>query len=66
MKKLTRSRSNKKVAGVLGGIAERYGLNANLLRIIFLIALIPTSGGLLFVYLLLVFLLSKEGDSFRD
>ena len=39
---LARSRTNKVLAGVLGGIAEKTGLSASLLRIIFVILLIVT------------------------
>ncbi|KZZ84898.1 MULTISPECIES: PspC domain-containing protein [Bacillaceae] len=63
MGKLTRSVTNKKVAGVLGGIADRFGINANLLRVIYIIALFPTGGApLIIAYFVLVLLLKKEGN----
>ncbi|MGR3741562.1 PspC domain-containing protein [Companilactobacillus sp. DQM5] len=39
---IKRSSNNKVIAGVLGGIAEHFGWNANLLRLIYII-LTPTS-----------------------
>ncbi|MGD6817162.1 PspC domain-containing protein [Metabacillus sp. 84] len=60
---LTKSRTNKKLAGVLGGIAQRFGWNADLLRVIFIIALFPTGGApLIIAYFVLVLLLNKEGN----
>ncbi|KIO97253.1 PspC domain-containing protein [Levilactobacillus brevis] len=45
-KRLVRSRTNRLIGGVLGGIAEYFDWNANLLRVIYvLISLaIPTHG----------------------
>lgn len=61
--KLTRSRTNRMLAGVLGGLAESFGINATLLRILFVILLFST--GLMpmaILYLVFVFVLSnKEG-----
>ena len=37
MTALIRSRQRRMIAGVMGGIAEHYGWNANLLRLIFVI-----------------------------
>ncbi|MFC3883440.1 PspC domain-containing protein [Bacillus songklensis] len=42
MKKLLKSRSDRKVAGVLGGLAQSLGINSTLLRIIFIVLLITT------------------------
>lgn len=38
MSALVRSREHRMIAGVMGGIAERFGWSPNLLRIIFVIA----------------------------
>lgn len=37
MKKLTRSRNNKMIAGVCGGIGDFFGVDPNLIRILFVI-----------------------------
>jgi phage shock protein PspC (stress-responsive transcriptional regulator) len=60
MKQLTRSRNNRKLAGVIGGLGERFSIDANLLRVIFLIALIPSGFTLIFIYFLLIFVLPNE------
>ncbi len=44
MKHLYRSRDNRKIAGVCGGLGEYFDIDPTLLRIIFVILLLP--GGL--------------------
>ncbi|MFT8323100.1 MAG: PspC domain-containing protein [Bacillus sp. (in: firmicutes)] len=61
MKQLMRSRSNRKLAGVIGGLSEKFNINANLARLIFVIAAISTGFfPLVFIYLLLIFVLPNE------
>ena len=54
-KKLVRS-ANKKIAGVCGGLAEYFGMDASLVRIIYLLATIFTAfaGVLIYIILMLV------------
>ena len=53
-KKLKRSRKNKMIAGVVGGIAERYEMGATVLRIIFvLVSLFSAAFPGILVYLIL-------------
>ena len=60
--RLTRSRSNRMIAGVMGGIARYFGWDANLLRIVFVVVSILSAAfpGIL-VYLIL-WLLMPEGN----
>ncbi|MFP5415621.1 MAG: PspC domain-containing protein [Actinomycetes bacterium] len=37
---LYRSRSDKMIAGVCGGLAKRYGMDANLIRVLFVLGAI--------------------------
>ena len=37
---LRRSRSNRMIAGVVGGLAEHFGLNATVLRIVYVLVVI--------------------------
>ena len=59
---LSRSRHDRMVAGVLGGIARRFGWNPTLLRVLYVLGSIASAAfpGLL-VYLIL-WLLIPEGD----
>ncbi|MBC7868980.1 PspC domain-containing protein [Candidatus Saccharibacteria bacterium] len=44
MKKLYRSQTDKKIAGVCGGIAEYFNIDPTIVRVVFFILLLP--GGL--------------------
>ena len=41
MKKLYRSSTDKKIAGVCGGLAEYFNIDATIIRVIFIILLLP-------------------------
>jgi len=51
--KLRRSRSNRVIAGVCGGLAQFFGISAFWFRLAFLIALIPGGVPGLVVYFLM-------------
>lgn len=57
----TRSRTDRVLAGVLGGIAQRFGWNSTLLRAIYVIVSIASAAfpGIL-VYLILWLLMPEE------
>ena len=57
---LRRSRSNRWVAGVCGGLAEFYGISSVWFRLAFLIALIPGGVPGLLVYLIFVIIVPNE------
>ncbi|HEX2088810.1 MAG TPA: PspC domain-containing protein [Actinomycetota bacterium] len=53
--RLTRSETDKRIAGVCGGIAEYFGVDATLVRIVFVVlALLEGVGILLYVVLWIV------------
>ena len=56
-----RSRNDRMLAGVMGGIARRYGWNSTLLRVLFVIVSIASAAfpGIL-VYLILWLLMPEE------
>jgi phage shock protein PspC (stress-responsive transcriptional regulator) len=60
---LTRSRSDRIFAGVIGGIARRYGWNSTLLRFLYVVISIVSIGfpGIL-VYLVLWVLIPEGND----
>ncbi len=59
-KPLRRSRSNRIIAGVCGGLGEFFGISATWFRIGFIIALIP--GGIpgILLYIILWLVIPKE------
>ncbi len=61
---LYRSNRQSMIAGVMGGIAERFGWNANLLRIIFVLVSIMSAAfpGIL-VYLVLWLVIPKNSQN---
>ncbi len=62
-KKLTRSRKDKMLGGVLGGIARHYGFDVTVLRIIFvLVSLFSAAFPGIIVYLILWVLMPLEGE----
>jgi phage shock protein C len=63
VRKLYRSRTNRKLAGVIGGISQYIGLDASLLRVLFIISLFFTVGTPVILYMIFVFLVpNEEGD----
>ena len=60
---LSRSRHDRMVAGVLGGIARRFGWNSTLLRVLYVLGSIASAAfpGIL-VYLILWLLIPEEGN----
>ncbi|MCR8847824.1 PspC domain-containing protein [Rossellomorea sp. SC111] len=65
-KRLARSRSDRKLAGVIGGLSRYAGIDSTILRVIFIILLIPTGFfPLAVVYGLLAFVLPHEEEAIR-
>ena len=60
---LARSLNDRMLAGVMGGIAHRYGWNATLLRVIFVVVSLASAAfpGIL-VYLMLWLLMPAEAN----
>lgn len=60
---LSRSRHDRMLAGVIGGIARRFGWNSTLLRVIYVIlSIISVAFPGILVYLILWLLMPEEGD----
>lgn len=63
MKNLYRSTSNRKLSGVLGGLSDYLGMDASLLRILFVIVGVFTAFlPLAIVYLAWIFLVPEESE----
>jgi phage shock protein PspC (stress-responsive transcriptional regulator) len=60
-RRLYRSRRDRKVAGVLGGIADYWNLDPSLVRMVYVIATILTGFvPLMFIYLVMMFVVPEE------
>jgi phage shock protein C len=62
-KKLFKSRTNRRIAGVCGGIADYLGMDATMVRILFVIFTFIGSGSPILVYLALAVILPKASKS---
>ncbi|HEX2908666.1 MAG TPA: PspC domain-containing protein [Phototrophicaceae bacterium] len=60
-RKLIRSSVDKKVAGVCGGIAEYFNVDATLIRLLFVLATLMGGPGLL-LYIILWVIMPEDGE----
>lgn len=58
-KRLTRSRTNRKITGVCGGLGEYFGIDPSGIRLAFLVAFLIFGSGF-FVYLVLTLIMPEE------
>lgn len=65
-KKLYKSRTDKKWAGVCGGLAKYFGISSTVIRLLFVITFFAGSGTSLLVYLALAIALDKEPPEMMD
>lgn len=60
MKKLTRSSTDVKLAGVCGGIAEYFGIDSTLVRVAYLVFTFIGVGSPVLLYILLALIMPEE------
>lgn len=58
--RLVKSRTDKKIAGVCGGLAKHLGISSTLIRLLFVAAIILGWGSFILVYIALAFVMPKE------
>jgi phage shock protein PspC (stress-responsive transcriptional regulator) len=61
MKALRRSRTDRRIGGVCGGIGEYFGIDPNAVRLIWIVATVFTMGIGVLLYLLAWLLIPEEG-----
>lgn len=61
MKRLYRSESDRKIAGICGGLAEYFDIDPVIPRIVFVALLIGAGSGLL-LYIIMWFIIPTESD----
>jgi phage shock protein C len=64
--RLYRSRTNRKVLGVCGGLGEYFGVDPTIPRIIFVVLGALSLGTWLLIYLIMAFIIPEEPEEFLD
>ena len=59
-KKLTRSKSNRMIAGVCAGLGEYLGIDPTIVRLLFVLAFFGLHGGLLLAYLIMAIVVPEQ------
>lgn len=66
-KKLYRSQNDRKIAGVIGGLADYFDIDATLLRVIFAIVFVITSFMPMFlVYIIMAIIVPNKEDVIKN
>lgn len=65
-KKLYKSRTDKKISGVCGGLARYFGISSTVIRFLFFFALIAGWGAPFLIYFALAIILDKEPPELMD
>ncbi|MBI4481527.1 MAG: PspC domain-containing protein [Acidobacteria bacterium] len=64
-KRLYRSRKNRKIAGIAGGIADYFDVDPTLMRILWVIAIFLSGGLVILAYLVLILVIPNEEEVLR-
>ena len=59
-KKLYRSKKNRKIAGICGGIAEYFDIDPTIIRLIALILVLSAGGGIIIYLIAWIIVLEKQ------
>ena len=59
-KRLTRSTSNRMIAGVCAGLGEYLGIDPTIVRLLVILAFFTGFGGIAFVYLVMAFVVPEQ------
>lgn len=59
-KKLYRSRKQRMIAGVCGGLGEYFGVDPTVMRVLFVVATVLGFGSSILVYLILLIVVPEE------
>jgi len=62
VRKLFRSSKDSMIAGVCGGLGNYFNFDSTLIRLIFVLLFFIGFGAILFVYLVWIFVVPREGD----
>ena len=59
-KELTRSTSNRMIAGVCAGLGEYFGIDPTIVRLLFVLAFFTGFGGIAIVYLVMALVVPEQ------
>jgi phage shock protein PspC (stress-responsive transcriptional regulator) len=59
-KQLTRSTSNRMIAGVCAGLGEYFGIDATIVRLLTLLAFFTGFGGIALIYLIMTLVVPEQ------
>ena len=62
MRKLSRSNTNRMVAGIFGGLGLYLNIDATVLRLLFLVGLLFSAFSLALVYIIAIFIIPNERE----
>lgn len=65
-KRLYRSTDDRMIAGVCAGIADYFGIDPTLVRLLFVFGALGTVSGLFWAYLIMVIIIPEEVPASRD
>ncbi|MEP7136608.1 MAG: PspC domain-containing protein [Chloroflexota bacterium] len=61
-KQLTRSKSNRMIAGVCAGLGDYLGIDPTVVRLLFVLAFFGLHGGLLLAYLIMAIIVPEQSQ----
>lgn len=65
-KKLYRSRTDRMIAGVCGGLGDYFDVDPTLIRLLFVFGFFATGSGLLWAYLIMMIIVPETVPASRD
>jgi phage shock protein C len=65
-KKLYRSRTDRMISGVCGGLGKYLGIDPTLIRLVFVLLLLFGVGSGLILYIILMFIVPEEPENLLD
>ena len=65
-KRLYRSRNDRMIAGVCGGLGEYFNVDPTLIRLIFVFGSLVTSSGLFWVYIIMIIVVPEKVPASKE
>jgi len=62
MNKLYRSKTDRKLGGICGGLGQFFAIDPTVIRVFYIISVFISSGAMAVAYVLLMFVIPQEGE----